>query len=35
MKEGKIVEANDADLIFASPEQEYTRQLINSIPGNI
>lgn len=35
MKEGKIVETNDADLIFASPEKEYTRQLINSIPKNI
>jgi peptide/nickel transport system ATP-binding protein len=34
MKEGRMVETNDADLIFASPEEEYTKQLIKAIPGN-
>lgn len=33
MKNGKIVEQGNADKIYESPEQEYTRQLIDAIPG--
>ena len=33
MKSGKIVEQGTADKIFFRPEHEYTRQLIESIPG--
>ncbi len=33
MKNGKIVEQGNADQIYDSPEQEYTRQLIDAIPG--
>ena len=32
MQKGKIVESGDADEIYASPQKEYTKQLINSIP---
>ena len=32
MQKGRIVESGDADEIYANPQQEYTRQLINSIP---
>lgn len=32
MKEGKIVEMGEADQIYANPEQDYTRNLIDSIP---
>ncbi len=32
MQKGKIVEYGDADDIYANPQQEYTKQLINSIP---
>ena len=32
MKEGKIVEMGEADHIYAHPEQDYTRSLIDSIP---
>jgi peptide/nickel transport system ATP-binding protein len=33
MQKGKIVEAGCADEIFYQPQQEYTKTLINSIPG--
>ncbi len=32
MKQGKVVEMGDADTIYASPQHEYTRNLIASIP---
>ncbi|MCF8234096.1 MAG: ABC transporter ATP-binding protein [Bacteroidales bacterium] len=32
MKDGKIVELNDADQIYEHPQKEYTRKLINAIP---
>jgi peptide/nickel transport system ATP-binding protein len=32
MKEGEIVEMGEADQIYAHPEQDYTRTLIDSIP---
>lgn len=34
MKAGKIVEQGDANEIFFNPKDEYTRELIGSIPGN-
>jgi peptide/nickel transport system ATP-binding protein len=34
MKDGKIVETGEADKIYNNPETEYTRELINAIPGN-
>ncbi|PLX10725.1 MAG: ABC transporter ATP-binding protein [Marinilabiliales bacterium] len=33
MKDGKIVEIGSADEVYNSPKQEYTRQLIEAIPG--
>lgn len=33
MKSGSIIEKGDADRIYKNPEQEYTRQLIEAIPG--
>ena len=33
MQEGKVVETGAADDLFASPQTEYTRNLIDSIPG--
>lgn len=33
MKKGAVVEKGTADQIFASPQQEYTRDLIDSVPG--
>jgi peptide/nickel transport system ATP-binding protein len=35
MKEGKIVEQGDANQIFFEPQDEYTRELISSIPGRV
>jgi peptide/nickel transport system ATP-binding protein len=32
MQKGCIVESGDADEIYENPQQEYTKQLINSIP---
>jgi len=32
MQSGKIVEAGPSDLIYAAPTEEYTRELIKSIP---
>ncbi|NOR86497.1 MAG: dipeptide ABC transporter ATP-binding protein, partial [Bacteroidales bacterium] len=33
MKEGKIVEIQEADTLFNKPQNEYTQMLISSIPG--
>lgn len=35
MKKGKIVELGDAEQIYFSPKEEYTRALINSIPRGL
>jgi peptide/nickel transport system ATP-binding protein len=32
MQNGKIIELNNADVIYADPKTEYTRKLINAIP---
>jgi peptide/nickel transport system ATP-binding protein len=32
MQNGKIVELNDANTIYANPQTEYTRRLIEAIP---
>jgi peptide/nickel transport system ATP-binding protein len=33
MKDGKIVEQGNANEIFFNPKEDYTRELIGSIPG--
>ncbi len=33
MKKGQVVEAGPTDDIFNNPQQDYTRNLINSVPG--
>ena len=33
MKDGNIVEFDEADAIYANPKTEYTKNLIGSIPG--
>ncbi len=33
MKQGAIVEQGTSDEVFADPREEYTRDLINSVPG--
>ena len=35
MKDGKIVESGDADEVYDNPKEEYTKQLIASIPTHI
>jgi len=32
MKEGEIIETNEADALYSNPKEEYTRKLINAIP---
>ncbi len=32
MQEGKIVEVNEADVLFAHPQQRYTKDLLSAIP---
>ena len=33
MQSGKLVEHADPDTVFENPQQEYTRALLNAIPG--
>ena len=33
MRQGKVVEQGPADAIFDTPQEEYTRNLIDSVPG--
>lgn len=33
MKKGQVMEAGASDSIFNNPQEEYTRNLINSVPG--
>lgn len=33
MKQGKIVEIGEADHLFKNPQSDYTKELLNSIPG--
>jgi len=34
MRSGQVVESGTPDAIFDNPREEYTRQLIASIPGH-
>ncbi|MDO4259434.1 MAG: ABC transporter ATP-binding protein [Actinomycetaceae bacterium] len=34
MEKGKLVEANASDKLFADPKQDYTRELIEAVPGH-
>ena len=33
MEKGKLVEHNAADALFDHPQQPYTRELIEAVPG--
>jgi peptide/nickel transport system ATP-binding protein len=33
MQKGRIVEAATTDEVFGSPQQAYTRELLDAIPG--
>ena len=33
MKDGEIVEVNNADAIYANPQNDYTKQLLAAMPG--
>ncbi len=33
MEKGKLVEANSTDELFNNPVQDYTRELIDAVPG--
>jgi oligopeptide transport system ATP-binding protein len=35
MRSGKLIEKGKTDIIFQNPKNEYTKKLLNSIPGNI
>ncbi|WP_432277877.1 ABC transporter ATP-binding protein [Microcosmobacter mediterraneus] len=35
MNEGKIEELNDADIVYQSPQSEYTKKLIHAIPKGL
>ena len=35
MRSGKLMEEGKTDIIFQNPKHEYTKMLLNSIPGNI
>ena len=35
MRSGKLMEQGKTDIIFRNPKHEYTKMLLNSIPGNI
>jgi peptide/nickel transport system ATP-binding protein len=34
MKDGEIVEMNDADALYRDPQQDYTRRLLAAVPGS-
>jgi len=34
MQKGKIVEAATTDEVFENPKQQYTRNLLDAIPGS-
>jgi ABC-type microcin C transport system duplicated ATPase subunit YejF len=31
LKKGKVIEYNDAEIVFNSPKDEYTKKLISSV----
>lgn len=33
MEHGKLVEAGSSDEIFNNPQRDYTRELIEAVPG--
>jgi peptide/nickel transport system ATP-binding protein len=33
MQHGRVVETADSDQLYASPQTDYTRNLLNAIPG--
>ena len=33
MKDGEIVEMNDADALYRDPQHAYTQQLLSALPG--
>ena len=33
MEKGRLVEANTTDALFNHPVQDYTRELIEAVPG--
>jgi len=35
MQSGKLIEEGKTDIIFQNPKHEYTKMLLNSIPGNL
>jgi peptide/nickel transport system ATP-binding protein len=35
MKDGEIVEINDADALYADPKNIYTKQLLTSMPTGV
>ena len=35
MKDGAIVEINDADALYADPKNSYTKQLLTSMPAAV
>jgi peptide/nickel transport system ATP-binding protein len=35
MKQGKIVESGNAEQVYRNPEHEYTKRLLDSIPGRV
>jgi peptide/nickel transport system ATP-binding protein len=35
MSEGNVVEQGDSDTLYSSPQQAYTRKLLDSIPKGV
>ena len=33
MENGRVVETGHADALFADPHEDYTRELIDAVPG--